>query len=113
MKTEFRQDDDVTILTLAGELDGVQLPELRRELDGAIDQGARKLVIESPELAFIGSSGLGYLVSAAKKLQSHDGRCVVAAPSRFFQKTLDHLGLGEVLPVFDSVDAAVTHLRAG
>ena len=103
-------ENGITILTLGGELDNVDLPALRSELDRTIAAGTRKLVIESPGLEFIGSAALGYLVSTAKQLQAEHGACVLAEPSRFFRRTLDHLGLDGILPVFDSRDAAIEHL---
>jgi anti-sigma B factor antagonist len=57
-------------LTVSGELDIANRPELEDEVDAMLAQGARHVVIDIGELSFIDSSGLGLLVALSERAEA-------------------------------------------
>ncbi len=54
-----RIDERTVVIAVAGEVDLYTAPELKRELVAAVDQGARKIVVDLSEATFIDSTTLG------------------------------------------------------
>jgi len=112
MKIDRRTAGDVTIMAFAGEIDSDNLPAARDETDEVIQAGCERLVFNVGQLAFINSSALAYLITVHKRVQSMDGELVFSEPSRFFQTTIQHLGLEREFKVFPDDRAALEHLGA-
>jgi anti-sigma B factor antagonist len=59
-----RQKDDVTILRLAGRLNGPDCAaELHRNVADLVRDGNRKILLDCGELSYMDSSGIGAFVS--------------------------------------------------
>ena len=59
--TTSRQDD-VSVVTVAGEVDVYTAAQLRSVLDEEIGAGHARLVVDLDEVSFLDSTGLGVLV---------------------------------------------------
>ena len=88
-------DGDTLVLHLKGELDLVSEPALSSELDHA--QG-RPIVIELEELAFMDSTGLRTLLSAAREVDQLTLRGPLQAP---VQRLLELTQTLTILPFAD------------
>jgi anti-anti-sigma factor len=64
---ETSAQDDVTVLTLSGELDLASTPILERELAAVESAGAKRIVIDLAEVGFMDSSGLQALLRARER----------------------------------------------
>ena len=77
------------IVSLAGEIDVYNAPEVEQELQDVIGRGGRRLVVDLSRTTFIDSMALGVLVGTLKYLRTVDGRlalvCGSADVSRFFE----------------------------
>lgn len=77
MASTFRyvieRDGEGAEVVASGEIDLASSPELRRELQGLLDDGARHLVLDLADVTFIDSSGLGVLVGALKRVNELEG----------------------------------------
>jgi len=76
----------------------------------ALSRLRRKLIIDLAEVSFMASMGLRTLMMAAKSLADMGGRATIANPQPNVEKMLEASGIGEVLGVYPSVDAAVAAL---
>jgi anti-sigma B factor antagonist len=56
----------IQILALAGRLDAHTAPQLRDALQGMLDQGYIRLLVDMAEVSFVDSTGLSTLVSGMK-----------------------------------------------
>ena len=72
----------------------------------------RKLVIDLAEVSFMASMGLRTLMVAARSLADIGGRATIANPQPNVEQVLDTSGIGEMLGVYPSVEAAVAALKA-
>ena len=65
--------DDVTVLTLSGELDLASTPVLERELQAVEAAGARNILIDLTGVGFMDSTGLQALLRARERAATMDG----------------------------------------
>ena len=75
MQTRKRTRGDVVVLSLKGGLTaGSSVLELRREIDEAMGQGHRDVVLDLAGLSGLDAGGLGALVASHTALTSQGGR---------------------------------------
>lgn len=65
--------NNVTLVTVEGQLIVANRHELKQIVQDAMDQGARRFVIDFTPTAYIDSSGLGALVSMSKRVRQGGG----------------------------------------
>ncbi len=77
-----REVNGVTIVRLRGEnLTGTQeLQHIAAEVDGLIDRGANKLVLDFKYVRHAGSAALGLLIRLQKRMNLAGGRMVLSHP---------------------------------
>jgi anti-anti-sigma factor len=107
-----RQDrDDCAVLVLTGEFDSFETGLVREGLEGCLAQGRTRIVLDLGPMSFANSTTIAYLITAQKRAQEAGGRIALARPQDFILKTLKTLGLQQVFPILDSVEAAIASLR--
>lgn len=110
MEIHSRSDGDTVILALRGHCEPDDLKALRAKIDDLVAEGTRKLCINFAGLSFLGSTALGYLVEAHRRLRDLGGTLVLSEPSRFFDATIRTLELHHIFEIFPHDDAAMQHL---
>jgi anti-sigma B factor antagonist len=88
-------DGTTATVTVRGEIDVATAPQLRELLHDLIQGGARQIVLDCRELAFLDSSGIGLLVAARKRLS--DGELVIDSPPAHVRKVLELTGVASEL----------------
>ena len=129
---ELRTDDDLTgegepgffvttswplptvaVLQPQGELDLASASDLRHELFGVIDEGAKTIVVDLETTTFIDSMTIGVLLGAVRRLQEHGGELRIACAdpniTRIFEITL----LDRVFAIYPSCKTALGGSSAG
>jgi len=90
-----------------GEIDLGRATDLRRELFGAVADGAQIVVVDLVTTTFIDSMTLGILLGAGRRLQQRGGElriaCVDPNIRRIFEITL----LDRVFAIYPSLEAAL------
>jgi len=69
MEKNFDQESNTWIVSLSGDIDLYNAPELKEELTGL---AGANICLDCQELKYIDSTGLGVLVSILKKCQKED-----------------------------------------
>ncbi len=104
-------DERTTVVEIAGEITFSNVNGLGRELAGALKAGARNLVIDLTEVAFIDSSGLSALLTASANARERGGAVALvhgADPPSIFR----FRGVERLLSLYDCRDAAVAALSS-
>ena len=99
--------NDITVITPAADIDIATVPQLRARIDGLIDAGARRIIVNCQNVGFIDSTGLAFLLSRARRLARAEGLLTLVNASaevvRFLQiaRLIDilHVSGTERLPV--------------
>ena len=104
-----RKDQGLAVLTMSGEHDLSTAPNLRRRLDGLIDEGVATVVDLSPA-TFIDSSILSVILDGRRRAaDARLGFAVVRSNgSSAVDRVLEVTGLRSELPVYARRDEAVT-----
>lgn len=81
-------------------------PQLQDLLQDVVGGGARQVVVDFAEVAFMDSSGLGVLVDALKRLRDKGGRLCLAAVQEPVRNVLVLSTVDQVMDVYSTVEAA-------
>jgi anti-sigma B factor antagonist len=107
MKITQRAVGDVNVLTLNGRMVTEDGDALLSAIDGLVQQGRVKLVLDLRDVTYIDSSGLGQLVSKYVSVRRRGGdvKLLHLTPRSSHLFAITHLT--EVFDMFDSEDEAV------
>ena len=101
----------VQVIRLAGSLDMYSFPRLETQLNALFDQGQYFVVLDCGRLDYVGSAGLGALISLAKRAREHNGDVrLLNVPERIY-RIIELLGFTKVLNVYDTEEAAVASFQ--
>jgi anti-sigma B factor antagonist len=109
VRTEDR--DDVVILTVQGDVDGLTAPRLSSAVADAFRALAgRTLVLDLADVRFLGSVGLRTLQDSAREAVRHTGvqpLRVVVDQSRPVIRPIEIAGLDQILALYHTVEDAI------
>jgi len=105
--------DDVVIVEVAGEFDASNLSRFCARMDELADEGARRVVLDLAELRFADSEMLGQLLKVRERFRGEGGDVVLLRPGRLVTRTLNVLGLDELLTICRTKTEAIRALLPG
>jgi anti-sigma B factor antagonist len=97
-----RQGPTGTVVEVSGELDMNTTPQLRDRLEEVVRSGARSVVVDLTNVAFMDSSGLGALVVAYKDLRERDGWLGLAGARPVVRTVLSITATDRIFAIFDT-----------
>lgn len=74
-------------------------------------ESVKKLIFDLSEVEYCDSSGLSSILLAYRILQAEEGFIRLAAPQKNVAKLIEISQLNRILPMFNSVDEAVSDLQ--
>ncbi len=101
------------MVTVGGEIDLYTAPQLRGELVGALEGGARRLFVDMSGVEFCDSTGISVLLSAMKRARGKGGELELVAPKPAVTKVLEVTGLDEVFVIHTDLDALPVAVGTG
>ena len=99
----------VSVRAVRGELDRFNVTDVRSVIDGLIEGGETRIVLNLCELRFIDSGGLTFLMDMRERLPKLGGEMVISSPSKLFRSTISALNAEEIFRIFPDDDAAVAY----
>jgi anti-sigma B factor antagonist len=96
-----RDERDRSLVHVTGEVDVASAGLLKDTLYSVVDEGHDRVVVDTAEMSFIDSSGLGVLVGALKRVRERDGALVLRGLQPPARKVIDITGLDEVFTIED------------
>ncbi len=105
--------NDVTVVRVEGQLIVGNRQELKAVIDRALEQGARKLVIDCTDTGYIDSSGLGALVTMARKARERGGELRLAGLNDDLRSLFSLTKLDTLFVIGSAVDEMVEGFRSG
>jgi anti-sigma B factor antagonist len=105
---EISRVDEVPVVSAPAEIDVTNAGGLREAMRSCLDAGHTTLVVDMSETTFCDSAGVEQLVQANRQAVAAGGevRLVIGAVS--VMRLLAIVGVDRMLPVFTSLDEAVT-----
>jgi anti-anti-sigma factor len=105
--------DGVFVVVLSGEMDIATSPELTSRL--ATVRGAERyhVLIDLSELAFVDSTGIKALITAAQDVRERGGDVIAFAPTANIRRVFEIVHLSDVVPIVDSLETAISRAHTG
>ena len=88
----------------AGEIDMLTAPQLQAELDGAIADGAHRVVLDLRDVAFLGSSGIAIIDRLGVTARAQGFAAVVVRGRPAVQRVLEIAGVPHRIEFVDAPD---------
>ncbi|KAB2858581.1 MAG: STAS domain-containing protein [Anaerolineae bacterium] len=107
LSTEFKR---VQLLEVSGRVDSTTAGQLGEALNGTIDAGKSRVVLDLSKVDYMSSAGLREMVSALKRVQGMPGSggyVRIANPSERVREVLELAGLDEIFKIFPTQVEAV------
>lgn len=99
--------DDVSVVTVEGEVDVYTAAQLRQTLDQEIADGHVRLVVDLDSVTFLDSTGLGVLVGRLKLVRNDSGWLRIVCSSERILRVFRITGLDKVFGIHDSLEDAL------
>ena len=107
MKFETTMIDAVTLVAMEGNLDTNTSVDAQAHINGLIDDGAAKLVVDFEKVDFVSSAGLRVLLATAKKLGGVGGSLRICGLNEAVNEVFEISGFSTILDVFPTRDDAM------
>lgn len=107
MAIHITESNDVVIIAPEDKLMGAESVELRENLQGLIDKGFRKVVIDCGRLKWANSSGIGTIISCYLSLRRLDGDLRLARPAGRVSFYLHIAKLDSIFAIYETIEEAV------
>lgn len=99
MKIDHRQVNGTTVVDLSGRLDSSTSGEVMDRLNGLVNGGATKLVLNLRDLTYISSAGLRSIFVAAKLAKTLNGDMRLCEPNGLVSKILETSGFANLINI--------------
>jgi anti-sigma B factor antagonist len=104
--------NDGFVVSISGEADLHNAPEMERELLEVLQLGGNSVVVDFAEVGFIDSTVLGLLLRYQPRFRDRGGDLVLVSDDRRILRTLEITGLDRVFRIEQRLGDAVAGLHA-
>lgn len=108
---ETKLDNGVLTAMVDGRIDGTNAKEFQQELEKAIADVDKAVLLDMSGLAYISSAGLRVMLLVAKTLDKQDVKFAVYAMSEQIRDVFLISGFDKIINVYDSREQALTILE--
>lgn len=106
-RTAEGEESEIDVIEIEG-----RSPTLQEIVQGQLDRGHLRLVLDLTNVKHLDSSELAQVLGAFKQTTESSGELVIANPNARIREILRITRLEEVLPLYESADAAVDYLMS-
>lgn len=107
LRVEVREDGSNAVVTPVGELDHHTADLLREPLEGCLDNGFSRLVVDCSGLEFCDSTGLNVLLGARLRAEAGGGGVHLAAMRPVVARVFEITGAEAVFTVHKTLEDAL------
>ena len=98
----IRDNTGVKIIDVNEDLGSYAAADLRKTIDGLINELALKIIVNLSQVQHINSTAIGAMVGAAKRLRQDNGDLKIYGLADNLKRTFDLVGASSVLEIYDS-----------
>jgi len=99
-------NDDILLVTLNGNLDGVTTEDFNNKIQSHLDNDKSHFIIDCRRLGSISSLGVGALVRLQTRVQRNGGAVKLAAITGMAAQVIRVVKLNKVLDIYDDAESA-------
>lgn len=97
------------VLKLIGDLDMWTLPLAKERINGLVQEGKVKIVLDLERMNYIDSSGLGFFIGSLKKLRDAGGDLLLINLNAYIYGIFKLIQLQHIIQTYDSLEEASKH----
>lgn len=105
-------EDGVTRIDLAGRMDIAGTEQIDLRFSGITSTVRSGAVVDMSAVTFLASIGIRTLITNAKALKLRGALMVLVSPSPFVAEVLRSVGIHDIIPIADDLEAAVGAIKA-
>ncbi|NLI59952.1 MAG: STAS domain-containing protein [Clostridiales bacterium] len=99
VREKFNPETETWYVSLDGEIDIYNAPELKEKLHKLIEQHPGNFVLNCENLSYIDSTGLGVLISVLRRVKEYDGKMTITDLKPYIRKIFVITGLDKIFIV--------------
>ena len=99
--SEKSKIDEVTVVTIKGEVDIYSIDVFRGAIEKSFDQEAREIILDCSELTYIDSIGMGVLIEMRNKSQELGKKMLMKNPRPNIKKLLTLTGVDQIIDIIE------------
>ncbi|MBI4712324.1 MAG: STAS domain-containing protein [Planctomycetes bacterium] len=107
-----RLPNNIIALTLKGFLDAYTYGELEQAINNFFDEKVYKFIVDMSNVDYISSAGAGVFIGAIGVSQENQGNIVIVKPKPNVKEVFDLLGISQIFPIANNVEAALKVFEA-
>ncbi len=112
MGVTFERGDGVLIAKTEGRVDGANAREFQTDLEDAIDESDRVVVLDLEHLTYISSAGLRVILLTVKMLRKQEAMFSVCSLPDTIREVFEISGFDKIIPIHASQSEAIAALKA-
>jgi len=101
------ENGDIMRVVLSGRLDAFQCDYLFKCVEGQIEDGCRKLILDCNDLEYISSVGMGMLVRVHARMKKHGGDVKIARLRGVAATAISLVKLDKILEIYPTMEEAI------
>ncbi len=106
-----REDGDLIVAEVGGEIDVASAARFRDELSRAVAAANSHVVVDMSKVSFLDSTGLGVLVGRLKAMRLRELDMVLVIGDERLRRNFKITGLDQVFRLYDTLDEALDACR--
>lgn len=110
MKIHMKEEKEIRILEVSGEIDFHSSQELREKFRQVLEKNCPKLLVNLKKVTYIDSSGLATFVEALQKMGRTGGKLILAGLTPAVRGVFEIAKLDSIFVLEDSEEKALTAL---
>ena len=107
MRLEEETAGSVTVVEIAGRLDGFSAPDLESRVKEIIERGDVQLLLDCEKMEYISSAGLRAVIVGAKGCQQRNGKLALCSLQPECKSVFEVSGFMQILDCYDTRDSAL------
>lgn len=110
MKINVKENKEVQVLEISGEIDFYSSRELRQKFRDLLDKKCSKLLVDLKKVTYVDSSGLATFVEALQRMNKMGGKLVLTGLSASVRGVFEIAKLDSIFVLADSEEGAASTL---
>lgn len=111
MKFKFKQENEVTVIELSGNvMGGPEFVPLHDEVKSRIEKGPRKFLFDFGGVKWINSTGVGIMVTMYTTIKGAEGTMAISRPNERVRGTYMISQVNSLFNTYESIEEGVAGL---
>ena len=111
MEITKRENDNISIIDINGEIDLYNAPEIKDVINALIAEQKVNVIINLEKVSYIDSSGIGALISSLSNLKKYQGGLKIINVFASVRKVFELTKLTSFFEIYDSEEEALSNFK--